>query len=108
MAYMHDLDEWLNGLFTDLAENAVSYEEMKHAIREKVLESYRNGQQAGGKPPAARSRKAGAKPPQRFTGTWQCSRCGAAITSLPFEPKGRSTERLLCLECWRAVSSAGE
>ena len=30
-------------------------------------------------------------------GNWTCSSCGAAITSLPFEP--RSTEGLLCRDC---------
>lgn len=30
-------------------------------------------------------------------GNWTCSSCGAAITSLPFEP--RSTEGLMCRDC---------
>ena len=34
-----------------------------------------------------------------FTGDWQCSGCGAPITSLPFEP--RSTNNLKCLDCFK-------
>jgi len=33
------------------------------------------------------------------TGDWKCSPCGAAITSLPFEP--RSTNNLKCLDCFK-------
>lgn len=36
----------------------------------------------------------------KFTGDWKCSVCGAAITSLPFEP--RSTDGLKCIECFKA------
>jgi CxxC-x17-CxxC domain-containing protein len=35
----------------------------------------------------------------KHTGEWKCAGCGAAITSLPFEP--RSTENLKCLECFK-------
>ena len=35
----------------------------------------------------------------KFTGDWKCAECGAAITSLPFEP--RSTENLKCLDCFK-------
>lgn len=34
-----------------------------------------------------------------FTGEWQCSVCGGAITSLPFQP--RSTANLKCIECFK-------
>ena len=34
-----------------------------------------------------------------FSGDWKCAECGAAITSLPFEP--RSTENLKCLDCFK-------
>lgn len=37
---------------------------------------------------------------QKVTGDWQCSGCGAAITSLPFSP--RSTNNLKCLDCFKA------
>ncbi len=32
-----------------------------------------------------------------FQGNWKCSKCGATITELPFEP--RSTEGLTCRDC---------
>lgn len=35
----------------------------------------------------------------KHTGAWKCSGCGAAITSLPFEP--RNTENLKCLDCFK-------
>lgn len=39
----------------------------------------------------------GEKP--RFTGSWECAGCGAAITSLPFQP--RDTRNLKCLDCFK-------
>jgi len=36
----------------------------------------------------------------KITGDWKCAHCGAAITSLPFEP--RSTDNLKCLDCFKA------
>ena len=39
-------------------------------------------------------------------GNWTCSSCGAAITSLPFEP--RSTEGLLCRDCHREQKGGGK
>lgn len=35
----------------------------------------------------------------KFSGNWQCSGCGAAITSLPFTP--RDTSNLKCLDCFK-------
>ncbi|MEY3784154.1 MAG: hypothetical protein RLZZ230_476 [Candidatus Parcubacteria bacterium] len=35
----------------------------------------------------------------KFAGGWTCSGCGAAITSLPFEP--RDTSNLKCLDCFK-------
>lgn len=40
----------------------------------------------------------GEKP--KFEGNWQCSICGGAINSLPFQP--RNTENLKCLDCFKA------
>jgi CxxC-x17-CxxC domain-containing protein len=40
----------------------------------------------------------GEKP--RFSGNWDCAGCGAAITSLPFQP--RDTSNLKCLDCFKA------
>jgi CxxC-x17-CxxC domain-containing protein len=34
-----------------------------------------------------------------FSGDWKCSNCGAAITSLPFEP--RDTSNLKCIDCFK-------
>ncbi len=39
----------------------------------------------------------GEKP--RFTGSWECAGCGAAITSLPFQP--RDTSNLKCIDCFK-------
>ncbi len=35
----------------------------------------------------------------RFSGNWECAGCGAAITSLPFQP--RDTSNLKCLDCFK-------
>jgi len=40
----------------------------------------------------------GEKP--KVEGDWKCSGCGAAITSLPFEPRGNAN--LKCLDCFKA------
>ena len=41
---------------------------------------------------------AGDKP--KHQGNWSCSHCGAAITSLPFEPRGNAN--LKCIDCFKA------
>lgn len=105
MGYLQEVDRWLDELLTEVSEERIGVPELKRAIREKILESYRNGGKAGGQSPAPRTQKSRSEKkqsakPRRFTGNWQCSKCGGAITSLPFEPKG--TERLQCLECYKA------
>jgi CxxC-x17-CxxC domain-containing protein len=35
----------------------------------------------------------------KVEGNWNCSGCGAAITSLPFTP--RDTSNLLCIDCYK-------
>lgn len=40
---------------------------------------------------------AGEKP--KFAGDWKCAGCGAAITSLPFQP--RDTSNLKCIDCFK-------
>ncbi len=45
---------------------------------------------------------------KRFAGNWKCAKCGAEITSLPFEPKGKSVERLQCVECYKKSKEAEE
>lgn len=49
-------------------------------------------------PAAAGSGATGGKP--KVEGNWSCSGCGAAITSLPFEPRGNAN--LKCLDCFKA------
>jgi hypothetical protein len=105
---MQEVDRWLDGLIEQVADEKMEVPELKRAIREKILESYRNGQQGEGQSPAprtpakSRSEQKQAGKPQRFSGDWRCSKCGAVITSLPFEPKGKSVDRLLCLDCYNA------
>jgi len=36
-----------------------------------------------------------------FEGNWACSKCGTAITSLPFEPDAGRLDQLLCRDCHR-------
>jgi len=38
---------------------------------------------------------------QMFKGSWKCSKCGAEITELPFEPDGERP--LYCRDCHRAM-----
>ena len=40
-----------------------------------------------------------------YQGNWKCSKCGAAITELPFQP--RSEEGLTCRACWSAQKNGG-
>lgn len=55
---------------------------------------------AGEQPPAPDFEDAPlASEKPKHTGDWKCSGCGAAITSLPFEP--RNTENLKCLDCYK-------
>ena len=50
-----------------------------------------------------RAEQGDSRPPRqdrpRFEGNWQCSTCGTAITSLPFEP--RDTSNLKCVDCFK-------
>ena len=119
MGYMQEIDGWLDELFVEVSEERMELAELKKAIREKILESYRNGQQAGGQSPApekpttSRNQKRQSPPteeqkPQRYTGDWQCAKCGRAITSLPFKPRGTSADRLQCLACYKAGRESGE
>ena len=65
MGYMQDTDRWLDALLTDLADDKLGLAELKRAVREKLLESYRNGQAAGGQPAAA---PRDGRPPRRDAG----------------------------------------
>jgi hypothetical protein len=46
MGYMQDADRWLDTLLADFSEAKIGFDELKRAIREKLLESYRNGVKA--------------------------------------------------------------
>jgi hypothetical protein len=50
MGYLQEVDRWLDVLFTDLADGKLDYNEMKRDIRERILQSYRNGREAGQTP----------------------------------------------------------
>ncbi len=47
--------------------------------------------------PAVAAAPAGERP--KFSGSWQCAGCGAAINSLPFTP--RDTHSLKCIDCFK-------
>jgi hypothetical protein len=55
MGYLQEVDRWLDVIFADLADNKMSYDEVKREIRERILDSYRNGQKAAGQSPAERA-----------------------------------------------------
>lgn len=50
MGYMQEVDRWLDVLSFDLADGKLSYEEMKKDIKERVLQSYKNGLKAAQSP----------------------------------------------------------
>ena len=108
MGYLQEVDRWLDEIIEQVADEKMEVDELKRALREKILESYRNGPAGAGQsparrtPPKSRAEKKQAGKPQRFTGNWECVKCGRGISSLPFEPKGNSTARLLCLDCYNA------
>lgn len=52
MGYLQDADRWLDAVFAELAANRTTYGEVKKAIREKLLESYKNGLTAPERPSA--------------------------------------------------------
>jgi len=59
MGYLQEADRWLDAIFTDLADGKISFAEVKRDIRNRILESYKNGLKAAGQSPAPRS-------PRRF------------------------------------------
>lgn len=61
MGYLKEADAWLDMLFKDHADGKLSYAEMKRDIRERILDSYRNGLKAKAQSPAESTRK-----PNRF------------------------------------------
>lgn len=41
-----------------------------------------------------------------FQGNWPCSKCGKAITELPFEPDPARLGQILCRDCHREKSDS--
>jgi len=69
MNYFEEIDAWLTsvleGLLEEPSENAL--QEVKSDIKDKILESYRNGQKAGPKPPKeVRGAEAAERPKSRY------------------------------------------
>jgi ribosomal protein L37AE/L43A len=46
--------------------------------------------------------RGGDRPKQKFQGNWECSKCGKAITELPFKPDPARLNTLSCLDCFKA------
>ncbi len=111
MGYLHEVDQWLDEQFADFAAGVMVFPELKRVIREKILESYRNGAQtpspAPRKPSNGRSERTprAKRKPQQFAGHWSCANCGTAITLLPFEPKGSTAKSLLCAACYKTMKN---
>jgi len=61
MGYLQEVDRWLDVIFADLVDGKLEYGEMKRDIRERILQSYRNGIEAAGQSPAPRENR----PPRR-------------------------------------------
>ncbi len=38
---------------------------------------------------------------KKYQGNWKCSKCGGAITELPFEPDPNRADQLMCKDCFR-------
>ena len=41
-----------------------------------------------------------------FQGDWKCSKCGSAITELPFEPDPARLGQILCRDCHRQARAS--
>jgi hypothetical protein len=52
--YLQEADRWLDVIFTDLADGKMTYAEVKRDIRERILDSYRNGLKAARQKPLPR------------------------------------------------------
>ncbi|MBI4114453.1 MAG: hypothetical protein HY445_01270 [Candidatus Niyogibacteria bacterium] len=52
--------------------------------------AYDNNQGGGGYPPR-----------QMFKGDWKCSKCGADIKELPFQPAPDRMDQLQCRDCYK-------
>jgi hypothetical protein len=61
--YLQEADGWLDALFKDHADGKLSYAGLKHDIKDRILQSYKNGLKAAGQSPAPRERE---RQPRRF------------------------------------------
>jgi hypothetical protein len=61
MGYLQDVDRWLDTLLDDCSTEKIGVPELKRAIREKILESYKNGLKAQGQSPAPRESRDGSR-----------------------------------------------
>jgi len=52
MGYLQEVDRWLDVILADVADGKMSLAELKRDIRERILDSYRNGKAAAGQSPA--------------------------------------------------------
>jgi len=52
MGYLQEVDRWRDVILSDLADGKMSFAELKRDIRERILDSYRNGKAAAGQSPA--------------------------------------------------------
>jgi CxxC-x17-CxxC domain-containing protein len=50
--------------------------------------------------------RGGFEPRKMYQGSWKCSKCGAEITELPFEPDPEKSDRLMCRDCFREKKQA--
>lgn len=50
MGYLQEVDRWLDAILTDVADGKMSLAELKRDIRSRILESYKNGIEAGQSP----------------------------------------------------------
>jgi len=66
MGYLQEVDRWLDVIFADLADGKMSFAEVKRDIRERILDSYRNGLKAAGHSPASRDAER-PRAPRRFS-----------------------------------------
>ena len=59
MGYLKEVDQWLDVIFADLANGKTSYHDVKRDIRERILDSYRNGVEDGERkaPPRGRDQR---------------------------------------------------
>ena len=65
MGYLQDTDRWLDTLLADFADDKLLVAEVKRDLREKILESYKNGLKAREQSPAPRETER-PRAPRRF------------------------------------------